>query len=85
MCSICPASHGYLFSLQSQAARHECLSQMVGICQVQYRITQYDRGFFVIPHKLSREWIVVRLHHDAFADPLPELRLSGPELFSIHA
>ena len=58
---------------------------MIGVCQIQYRITQYDRGFFVISHKLSRERMVVGFHHDPFPDPLPELRLSGPELFPIHA
>lgn len=36
-------------------------------------------------HEAARQRIVLLFRDDAFSDPLPELRLRGPELFAVAA
>ena len=51
--------------------------------QVQNRITQYNQQLFVLAFEYSRQRLFARFDDDAFSHPLPELCLSGPELFTV--
>ena len=53
--------------------------------QVQYGITQQHQQLFVIPLEHSAQRLFAGFYHDSVSDPLPELRLRGPKLFSIAA
>lgn len=53
--------------------------------EIQHCVTDHDRGLFVLAHKAASQRLVRYLLDCPFPDPLPELRLRRPELFSVNA
>jgi len=51
--------------------------------QIQYGITQQHQQLFVIAPEDSAQRLLPSFNHYSVSDPLPELRLCGPKLFSI--
>ena len=58
---------------------------MVRMRQVEHGVTHQYHQLLVLSQKRARERMVLGFHHDPFSDPLPELLLGSPELFSIAA
>lgn len=58
---------------------------MVRVGEIKHRVTEHDHKFFMLSQESSGKWIVVQFHDHTVSSPLPELRLSGPELFTIPA
>lgn len=58
---------------------------MIGMSQIQYRVTQQDHQFFVFSGEGSGERLIARPDHHAIPHPLPKLRLRGPELSAVLA
>ena len=58
---------------------------MVGVCQVQNRVAEQHQQLLVLASEEAGQRLFTGLNYDAFPDPLPELRLRRPKLFSIAA
>lgn len=59
--------------------------QVVRICQIENRITDYDRFLLVFSDKSATQGIVASFHHYLLANPLPKLVLSSPILLAVTA
>lgn len=56
---------------------------MVGVRQVQYGITEHHHQLFVLATERTGQWLVGDFSNYPRPYPLPELRLSGPELLLV--
>jgi hypothetical protein len=76
-------SISFLFPRDANPSRQQRLSHVIRMGQIQYGITQQHQQLFVIALKDSAQWLLTSFNHYSVSDPLPELRLRGPKLFSI--
>ena len=50
--------------------------------EIEYCVTNEDHRFLVFAQECSREGTITGFYHYTVPDPLPELRLCGPELLA---
>jgi hypothetical protein len=53
--------------------------------QTQYRVTQNHHQLLILATETTSQWLIANFSNNPLSDPLPELRLGGPELFLIRA
>ena len=58
---------------------------MIGMGQVEYRVSEQYQQLFMLPGKHSGKRSVTSFDYHRIPDPLPELRLGSPELLAIGA
>lgn len=73
------------FSTQADSSGEQRFAHVVGMRQVEHRITDQDHQLFMISSKRTGKRMVTGFFNYAFSKPLPELLLRSPEFFSIPA
>ena len=70
-------------SRETNPSRQKRLAHVIGMGQIEHGVTDQHHQLVMFATKCPRKRLVLRLHNYAFPHPLPELLLSGPELFAI--
>jgi hypothetical protein len=55
------------------------------MCEIENGVAEHDHQLFVLALEGARQGVISGFDDRALSDPLPELRLRSPELFSVTA
>lgn len=58
-------------------------AEMGGVRKIQDRMVKQHHVFFILSNENARWWMIISLVDHSVSYPLPELRLCGPEFFTV--